>query len=237
MDVKLRIQRFDPASGGRELREYRVEAPEWASLLDVLELVKERRDGSLSFRRSCRMMICGSCGMRLDGRAVLACRERVQPLVAAGVVPVVEPLGNLPLIKDLVVDMESFWERHRSLEPWLQACEAPRDGREFLVEQERAEAVQKQAICVNCAVCVSECEAWRDDPGFLGPHALAAAMRFAGDVRDTQAQARLEAVAAPSGVAGCTDCRACDERCPKHVDPLQAIGGLRRLLAREADRH
>jgi succinate dehydrogenase / fumarate reductase iron-sulfur subunit len=231
MDVKLRIARFDPASRKRELRDYRVEAPEWASLLDVLELVKELVDGSLSFRRSCRMMICGSCGMRLDGRAVLACRERVKPLVDAGIVPVVEPLANLEPVKDLVVDLEPLWEKYRAQRPWLEPGEdEPADGRERIVAQAGVEPVQKQVLCVNCACCVSECDPWREG-GFAGPHALTAAARFVGDVRDAAVAERLAAVSGRDGVAGCTDCEACGERCPKSIDPLQAILALRGRLA------
>ncbi|MGZ4397352.1 MAG: succinate dehydrogenase/fumarate reductase iron-sulfur subunit [Gaiellaceae bacterium] len=231
MDVALKIWRFDPATGRRQLRDYQVEAPEWASLLDVLDLVKDRVDGSLSFRRSCRMMICGSCGMRMDGRSVLACRERIRPLVEAGIVPVVEPLGNLPVIKDLVVDMASFWAPYLAQGPWLEPRAEPQDGREQIVSEAQAEPTQKGALCVNCACCVSECEPWREAGGFLGPHALTAAMRFVADTRDAQAAERLARVSGADGVSGCTRCRACDERCPKSIDPLAAIDELERRLA------
>src|SRR5262249_21181392 len=106
MDVALKIWRFGPVSGERVLQDYEVEAPEWACLLDVLDLVKDKVDGTLAYRKSCRMMICGSCGMRMDGAAVLACKERMKPIVDAGHVPVISPMGNLPVLKDLVVDME-----------------------------------------------------------------------------------------------------------------------------------
>ena len=104
MDVALKIWRFDPDTGERVLRDYEVEAPEWACLLDVLDIVKDQVDGSLSYRKSCRMMICGSCGMRMDGRAVLACKERMKPIVDRGHVPVIAAMGNMPVLKDLVVD-------------------------------------------------------------------------------------------------------------------------------------
>ena len=105
MDVALKIWRYNPQAGERELREYEVDAPEWACLLDVLDLIKDKHDGTLAYRKSCRMMICGSCGMRMDGRAVLACKERMKPIVEAGHVPAISPMGNLPILKDLVVDM------------------------------------------------------------------------------------------------------------------------------------
>src|SRR5438876_11711886 len=98
MDVALKIWRVDPQSGDRALREYQVDAPEWACLLAVLDLIKDRLDGTLSYRKSCRMMICGSCGMRMDGGAVLACKERMEPMVDPGHVPVISAVGNLPVL-------------------------------------------------------------------------------------------------------------------------------------------
>src|SRR5271155_3584652 len=108
MRVALRLRRADARSGERELRDYELDAPEWATLLDVLDLIKDRQDGTLAYRKSCRMMICGSCGMRMDGAAVLACKTRMAAIAEAGHVPVIAPMGNLPLVKDLVVDMEPF---------------------------------------------------------------------------------------------------------------------------------
>src|SRR6187397_1903254 len=102
MQVALKIWRFDSTTGDRALREYEIDAPEWATLLDVLDIIKDRQDGTLSYRKSCRMMICGSCGMRMDGRAVLACRERMKPIVERGHVPVISAMGNMPVLKDLV---------------------------------------------------------------------------------------------------------------------------------------
>ena len=96
MDVALKIWRYNPQRGERELREYEVDAPEWACLLDVLDLIKDKHDGTLAYRKSCRMMICGSCGMRMDGRAILACKEPMKPIVDAGHVPTIAPMGNLP---------------------------------------------------------------------------------------------------------------------------------------------
>ena len=104
MQLALKIWRVDPGTGERALREYEVDAPEWATLLDVLDIVKDRHDGTLAFRKSCRMMICGSCAMRMDGAAVLACKMRMFDVAQAGRVPVISAMGNLPVVKDLVVD-------------------------------------------------------------------------------------------------------------------------------------
>src|SRR5262249_14001747 len=120
MKMALKIWRASSASGERKLVEYEVDAPEWATLLDVLDIVKDRHDGSLSYRKSCRMMICGSCGMRMDGAAVLACKTRMSEIAESGHVPVISAMGNLPIVKDLVVDMEPFWAKFRAVNPYLQ---------------------------------------------------------------------------------------------------------------------
>ena len=109
MQMALKIWRYDSATGDRALKEYEFDAPEWATLLDCLDIVKDKQDGSLAFRKSCRMMICGSCGMRMDGAAVLACKTRMYDIAQEGRVPVISAMGNLPIRKDLVVDMGPFW--------------------------------------------------------------------------------------------------------------------------------
>jgi succinate dehydrogenase / fumarate reductase iron-sulfur subunit len=227
VDVALKIWRFNSETGERELRDYEVEAPEWACLLDVLDIVKDQVDGTLSFRKSCRMMICGSCGMRMDGRAVLACKEPMLPIVEAGHVPVISAMGNLPLVKDLVVDMGPFWQKMRAMKPWLQPgyTETP-EGKEFHVSQHDAEVIHKEALCINCGCCVSECNSMESDPEFLGPAALAKGMRFVGDARDQSTIERLEEYNSEHGIWDCTRCYFCTERCPKGVDPRDAIAKL-----------
>jgi succinate dehydrogenase / fumarate reductase iron-sulfur subunit len=227
VDVALKIWRFNSETGERELRDYEVEAPEWACLLDVLDIVKDQVDGTLAFRKSCRMMICGSCGMRMDGRAVLACKERMLPIVEAGHVPVISAMGNLPIVKDLVVDMEPFWQKIRAMKPWLQPGYAePPEEKEFHVSQHETEVIDKEALCINCGCCVSECNSMESDPEFLGPAALAKGMRFVGDVRDQSTVERLEAYNSEHGIWDCTRCYFCQERCPKGVDPRDAIAKL-----------
>src|SRR3990170_8465192 len=119
MQVALKIWRFDAQKGERALKEYEIDAPGEATLLDCLDIVKDRVDGTLAYRKSCRMMICGSCGMRMDGAAVLACKMRMAEIAESGHVPVISPMGNLPVLKDLVVDMEPFWAKMRAMQPWL----------------------------------------------------------------------------------------------------------------------
>jgi succinate dehydrogenase / fumarate reductase iron-sulfur subunit len=155
--VGLKIWRFDAETGDRALKEYEVEAPEWVTLLDVLDIVKDRQDGTLSYRKSCRMMICGSCGMRMDGAAVLACKTRMYDIAQSGHVPVISPMGNLPVIKDLVVDMNPFWGKIRSVKPWLDPGYDEVAEKERIVSQQQMNVIHKEALCIMCGCCVSEC--------------------------------------------------------------------------------
>jgi len=227
MQVGLKVWRFNSRSGERELQEFEISAPEEATLLDCLDIVKDKHDGTLAYRKSCRMMICGSCGMRMDGAAVLACKVRMYEIAEAGHVPVISAMGNLPIVKDLVVDMEPFWEKFKSVNPYLQpGYDEPPDGKEYRVKQERMNVIHKEALCINCGCCVSECNAMESDPNFLGPQALAKGMRFVGDPRDGAKLARLEKLNGEHGIWECTRCYFCNERCPKGVDPRDAIAKL-----------
>jgi succinate dehydrogenase / fumarate reductase iron-sulfur subunit len=226
VDVALKIWRFDPETGERALREYEVEAPEWACLLDVLDLIKDKHDGTLAYRKSCRMMICGSCGMRMDGRAVLACKERMKPIVDSGHIPVISAMGNLPVIKDLVVDMAPFWGKIRAVKPWLDPGYDEVAEKERVVSQQQMNVIHKEALCIMCGCCVSECNSMESDPEFLGPAALAKGFRFVGDARDHDDVERLNALNQEHGIWDCTRCYFCNERCPKGVDPRDAIAKL-----------
>ncbi len=227
MQVALKVWRFNSRSGERELQEFEIDAPEEATLLDCLDIIKDKHDGTLGYRKSCRMMICGSCGMRMDGAAVLACKTRMYEIANAGHIPVISAMGNMPIVKDLVVDMGPFWEKFNSVNPYLQpGYEEPPNGKEHLIRQERMNVIHKEALCINCGCCVSECNSMESDPQFVGPQALAKAMRFVGDPRDSAKLARLEKLNDEHGIWECTRCYFCNERCPKGVDPRDAIAKL-----------
>src|SRR5712691_11590040 len=226
MDVALKIWRYDSSTGERALKEYEVDAPEWVTLLDVLDLIKDRVDGTLSYRKSCRMMICGSCGMRMDGAAVLACKTRMKPIVDEGRVPTISAMGNLPIVKDLVVDMAPFWQKIRAMKPWLQPGYDEVQEKERIVSQQQMNVIHKEALCIMCGCCVSECNSMESDPEFLGPAALAKGMRFVGDPRDQADIERLNTYNEEHGIWDCTRCYFCNERCPKGVDPRDAIAKL-----------
>src|SRR6187455_776548 len=226
MKMALKIQRYDPVTGQRALREYEVDAPDWATLLDVLDLIKDKQDGTLAYRKSCRMMICGSCGMRMDGAAVLACKTRMYDIAESGHVPVISAMGNMPIVKDLVVDMQPFWGKIRSVEPWLQPGYSNPGEKEYVVSQEEMDVIHKESLCIMCGCCVSECNSMEADPDFLGPAALAKGMRFVGDPRDQATVERLQSYSSEHGIWDCTRCYFCQERCPKGVDPRDAIAKL-----------
>ncbi len=232
MKFKLKIWRSTPTDEGvkRELVPYEVDLHEEATLLDALEAIKHEQDGSLAYRKSCRMAICGSCGMRMDGQAVLACKTPVKELVNEGREPVIAPMGNMPVIRDLVTDMGEFWKKIKATTPWLQRSEdlpdAPADGREHLVAPERQQKINRETMCIMCGCCVSECNSMEADPAFLGPAALAKAYRFVGDDRDQKTEQRLHVLNGPHGVWDCTRCYFCNERCPKGVQPRDAIAKL-----------
>lgn len=233
MKVELKIWRYDAATGERALKPYEVDVSTEATLLDTLDAVKDRVDGSLAYRKSCRMMICGSCGMRVDGGAVLACKTRIADVVADGHVPVISAMGNLPVVKDLVVDMAPFWQKLRAVSPWLEPRLDQAQERENLVSQAQMDVIHKESLCINCGCCVSECNSLESDPDFLGPAALAKGMRFVGDARDGATVDRLERYSERHGIWDCTRCYFCQERCPKGVDPRDAIA----KLGAEAIRH
>jgi succinate dehydrogenase/fumarate reductase iron-sulfur protein len=158
---------------------------------------------------------------------VLACKTRMYEISQAGHAPVISAMGNLPIVKDLVVDMAPFWEKFRSVDPYLQpGYEEPAGGKEHRIPQARMNVIHKEALCINCGCCVSECNAMESDPLFTGPQALAKAMRFVGDPRDSRKIERLDRLNGEHGIWDCTRCYFCNERCPKGVDPRDAIAKL-----------
>ena len=144
------------------------------------------------------------------------------PIAESGEIPVISPMGNLPVVKDLVVDMEPFWEKFRAIKPYLETRRRV-PVKEWRVQQEELDRIMKEALCIQCGCCVSECNSMAADPDFLGPAALAKAARFVDDVRDRGGKERLELYNGAHGVWDCTRCYFCNERCPKGVDPRDAI--------------
>jgi succinate dehydrogenase / fumarate reductase, iron-sulfur subunit len=238
----LKIRRYQPESGeGPFWEEFDVELEESLSVLDGILQAKDREDGSLAVRCSCRAAICGSCGVKINGQSTLACKTQLRHAHAAanrrngGENPiVVEPMANMPVIKDLVTDMEStHWEKIRRVTPWLLPAGDPPE-REYLVPPESMIDVTQSMACIQCGACVSSCLSMEADPDFIGPAALAKAYRFVGDPRDADTRERLYDLAQdPHGIYDCTHCFSCIDACPKDVAPMDQIMRLRRLATRD----
>jgi len=233
----LKVRRYQPESGkGPFWEEFQVDLEPSLSVLDGLLQVKDRDDGSLSVRCSCRAAICGSCGMKVNGQSGLGCKTQIGEAHEAanrrnggGEPIVVEPMGNMPVIKDLITDMEStHWEKIRRVTPWLLPHGEPPE-REYVVEPESMIDITQSMACIQCGACVSSCLSMEADPDFIGPAALAKAYRFVGDPRDAETKERLHDLAQdPHGIYDCTHCFSCIDACPKGVAPMDQIMRLRR---------
>ena len=232
MDVKVNIKRYDPEAGAPASywQEYPLAVPETATVLDALIQIREEMDGTLSLRCSCRSAICGSCAMRVNGHAVLACKTRASESLNTVGVMTVEPAGNMPVMKDLVVDFDPFWEKIRAVEPYLQP-QGPEPEDEYIASNESMLHLSSVTACIMCGACGSDCTVLEVDPTFLGPAALAKAYRFTADPRDGDAagvsQSRLEQLSLPTGMWDCTRCNECVQECPKGVAPMDRIMALR----------
>ncbi|HEU4975394.1 MAG TPA: succinate dehydrogenase/fumarate reductase iron-sulfur subunit [Baekduia sp.] len=228
----LRIRRFDPESGNAPYwDEHTIELEPHRSVLEGILQARARFDGSIGIRCSCRAAICGSCGVRINGQPGLACHTHLDRALATskdGVIEV-EPMGNMPVIKDLIVDMDAVhWKKVQRVTPWLLNKE-PVPEREYLVDRESMVDVTQTMACIQCGACVSDCLSMEVDPLFIGPAALAKAYRFVGDPRDAEQYERLKDLAEdPHGIYDCTHCFKCIEACPKGVAPMNQIMRLRR---------
>ncbi|MDQ6776472.1 MAG: succinate dehydrogenase/fumarate reductase iron-sulfur subunit [Actinomycetota bacterium] len=232
-DYTLRIRRYNPESGEAAYwEEHTVEMKDTSSVLEAILRVKADEDGSIGIRCSCRAAICGSCGVRINGKPGLACNTHLVEAAkraAPGEPITVEPMGNMPVIRDLIVDMDAVhWKKIRRVTPWLINRE-PVPEREYIVPHENMVDVTQSMACIQCGACVSDCLSMEVDPGFIGPAALAKAYRFVGDPRDAEPLERLTDLAEDEhGIYDCTHCFNCVDACPKGVAPMDQIMRLRR---------
>jgi succinate dehydrogenase / fumarate reductase, iron-sulfur subunit len=231
-EYTLRIRRYSPESGeAAHWQDYEIDLDGHRSVLDGILQAKDRQDGSIGIRCSCRAAICGSCGVRVNGKPTLACHthlDRAFETAPDGVITV-EPMGNMPVLKDLIVDMDAVhWKKMRRVTPWL-LPEGDPPEREYIVPPESMIDITQTMACIQCGACVSDCLSMEVDPLFIGPAALAKAYRFVGDPRDAQQNERLRDLAEdPAGIYDCTHCFKCIEACPKGVAPMSQIMRLRR---------
>jgi len=228
MQVILDVKRFNPESPIPKpfRQDYTIEVEDYFTVLDALIQVREYEDPTLALRCSCRASICGSCAMRINGHAKLACNTKLTSVVDAQGRVRVDPAGNMPVVKDLIVDMKPFWDKVRAVEPWLQP-EGPEPEEEYIASNEAMLHLTSVMGCIMCGACVSDCTVLEVDSNFLGPAALAKAYRFVGDPRDGADHHRLTNLSDYGGMWDCTRCYECVEVCPKGVDPMDRIMALR----------
>ena len=221
--ITLQVARYRPEQESEAtFQEYEVPCPKEWVVLDGLNYVKDRLDGTLSYRWSCRMGICGSCGMTVNGEPKLTCATFLTDY-APGPVRV-EPLRNFPIVRDLIVEIGDFMRKLANIKPWIiRKDEKPLSEGEYLQTPEQLEDYKQFSMCINCMLCYAACPIYGLDPKFIGPAAIALAQRYNLDGRDQGASERLELLSQHEGIWGCTFVGECTEVCPKHVDPAGAI--------------
>jgi succinate dehydrogenase / fumarate reductase, iron-sulfur subunit len=227
MDVELRIKRYNPDSDTTPHWEtYRVDVEETDRVLDALHQVKWHQDGTLSFRRSCAHGVCGSDAMVINGENRLACVLLVRDV---GPVITVEPLRGLSVVKDLVVDMEAFFDQYRSVIPYLTASDDPGDRERLQTPEERAR-YDDTTKCILCAACTTACPVYWANGSYVGPAAVVNAHRFIFDSRDDGAAERLAILGQRSGVWRCRTAFSCTDACPRGIKVTAAIQEVKRAL-------
>ncbi len=233
MRLTFTIQRYNPETDAHQHEEqFRLEVGRGMTVLESLIRIKNEQDGTLSLRYSCRSAICGSCAMEINGAEKLACRTTVRRELERHGQIAVAPLKNLPVIKDLVVDMSSFWGKVLDVTPWLSSTSPARAARpgDPMTLLPGSYQFHNVDACIMCGACVAACTSHEVSKGFLGPAALAKAERFMADPREpeTAKRRRLVELDQENGIWDCVRCNFCVQVCPKDVKPMEAIIRLRR---------
>ncbi len=228
MKVSVRIRRYDPEGGkGAYWGAFELDVAGSDRVLDVLNQIKWELDGSLTYRRSCAHGVCGSDAMRINGFNRLACKTLVRDLGSA---MTVEPLGAFRVLKDLVVDMEPFFEEYRAIRPYLIDDGNPPSHERQQSPEERA-LIDDTTKCILCAACTSSCPVFWTNGRYVGPAAIVNAHRFVFDSRDTRPDAHLESMSAPNGVWRCRKAYNCTDCCPRGIEITRHIIEVQRHLA------
>ena len=228
----IRVQRFNPDLNKKPyMDEFPISTDKDTTILDALHQIKADSDGSLTFRRSCRHAICGSCAMNVNGKNILVCKTPLQEVLNNKSQVTIKPLPYLPIIKDLVVDRSSFWEQYLRVKPWLIP---PQDipETEFRVSIDEVEALKNAETCIMCGACYSACQVIGLNKQYIGPHALLKAFLRILDPRDGEPGERLADLAGSDGVYRCHTIFICIDACPKNLNPTQAIETLRKLAGK-----
>jgi succinate dehydrogenase iron-sulfur subunit len=221
--ITLEVMRYRPGQETEPtFQGYEVPFHEDWVVLDALNYIKDRLDGSLSYRWSCRMGVCGSCGMMVNGEPQLTCATFLSHYLPGPVR--VEPLRYFPIIRDLVIDMTDFMGKLQSVKPWIiRGEEKPLSRGEYLQTPEELDIYKQFSMCINCMLCYAACPVYGLDPQFIGPAAIALAQRYNMDSRDQGTEQRLDLLSQHEGIWGCTFVGECSKVCPKEVDPAGAI--------------
>jgi len=231
--IQLEVTRYAPERDAQPaFQTYEVPLRKDWTVLDGLNYVKDKVDGSLSFRWSCRMGICGSCGMMVKGEPKLTCATFLSHY-APGPVRV-EPLRYFPVVRDLVIEMTDFLVKLNKVQPWIvRQEEKPLSEGEHLQTPEQLDRYKQFSMCINCMLCYAACPVYGLDPVFFGPAAIALAQRYNRDSRDQGARARLDVLSQHEGIWACTLVGECTKVCPKNVDPAGAIQQYKLTAAKE----
>jgi fumarate reductase iron-sulfur subunit len=223
LTIELRVLRYRPAEDSHPFFvSYQLPFSSDMSVLQGLQSIKDNLDPSLSYRWSCRMAVCGSCGMMINGTPQLACSTFLRDLLPGPVT--VEPLQNFPIERDLVVTVEDFVKKIESIYPYIMP-KTPRrvEEGEYLQTPLQLAAYENFSDCINCMLCYAACPQFAANPRFIGPGAMALLQRYNGDSRDGGQQLRLDSIHGEDGVWSCTAVGICSEVCPKQVDPAHAV--------------
>lgn len=221
--IEVQVLRYRPEQDREPVWDsYQVPFSDDMSVLQALQYIKDELDGTLSFRWSCRMAICGSCGMMVNGRPELSCKTFLRTLLPGPVR--IEPLAHMPIERDLVVSVEPFVKKLESVKPYI----IPKEPRalsegEYLQTPEQLEKIEQFSSCINCMLCYAACPQYGLDPDFVGPGVLALLHRYNADSRDGGCDQRMPIINAAEGVWSCTAVGYCSEVCPKGVDPANAV--------------
>src|SRR5918996_391205 len=221
--MTLEVMRYRPEQESEPtFQSYEVPFQKDWVVLDGLNYIKDRLDGSLSYRWSCRMGVCGSCGMMVNGEPKLTCATFLAPYLPGPIR--VEPLRYFPIIRDLVTDMTDFMSKLQVVKPWIiRQEEKPLSQGEYLQTPEALDVYKQFSMCINCMLCYAACPVYGLEPEFIGPAAIALAQRYNMDSRDQGSKQRLDVLSQHEGIWGCTFVGECSKVCPKDVDPAGAI--------------
>jgi len=228
----VQIQRFNPEKDKKpHMQSFKLEYTRDTTILDALHEIKSHQDGTVTYRRSCRHAICGSCAMNINGINMLACNSPLfQHLNRKNVIKI-KPLPYLPIIKDLVVDRTRFWEQYLRVKPWL-INSGTTPEKEYRISPDEVAELEKAETCILCGACFSACPVVATSDTYIGPHALLKGFLRVMDPRDEGFSERMDEVATQEGVFRCHTVFNCIDACPKNLDPTKAIETLRNLATR-----